>query len=238
LALGQSFLRVRRFSPTNITPPWLSISIHDLGDGTMGPLVTVFQRHSLIPSTWVTETTRYDIAGNYWILTEWFSFCPNITWTFCTIAIIKSFVKQNNNSNKTCSRYVHYLFTVTYFICVRFKRCLHKTEYEFKHSTALHLRILYHKSCSSFKDVRIQHFTFSRSQVDWCKSCMHLRSLDVRHCKRLKLSDIYYDALMKQVVITSERSVNIYRTTRRNIQEHTHLHTRSRKILKSHLVFL
>jgi hypothetical protein len=38
--------------------------------------------------------------------TEWFSVYPNITSTFCTIAIFKNCVKQNNDINKTC-RYVH-----------------------------------------------------------------------------------------------------------------------------------
>jgi hypothetical protein len=37
---------------------------------------------------------------------EWFSACPNITSNFRTIATSKSFVKQNNDSNKTC-RYIH-----------------------------------------------------------------------------------------------------------------------------------
>jgi hypothetical protein len=33
--------------------------------------------------------------------TEWFSVYPNITSKFCTIAIFKNCVKQNNASNKT-----------------------------------------------------------------------------------------------------------------------------------------
>jgi hypothetical protein len=39
-------------------------------------------------------------------ITDWFSFCPNITSKFRAIAMFKSFVKQNNDSNKTC-RYIH-----------------------------------------------------------------------------------------------------------------------------------
>jgi hypothetical protein len=38
--------------------------------------------------------------------TEWFSDFPYITSTFRTIAISKSSVKENNDSNKTY-RYVH-----------------------------------------------------------------------------------------------------------------------------------
>jgi hypothetical protein len=37
---------------------------------------------------------------------EWFKACPNITSKFRTIAMFKSFVKQNNDSNST-RRYVH-----------------------------------------------------------------------------------------------------------------------------------
>jgi hypothetical protein len=36
------------------------------------------------------------------IYEEWFGVCSNITSKFCTIAIFKSFVKQNNDSNTTC----------------------------------------------------------------------------------------------------------------------------------------
>jgi hypothetical protein len=36
----------------------------------------------------------------------WFSGCPNITSKFRTITILTSSVKENNDSNKTCS-YVH-----------------------------------------------------------------------------------------------------------------------------------
>jgi hypothetical protein len=42
--------------------------------------------------------TLHEITDFY---TEWFSVCPNITSKFCTIAIFKSFVKENNDSNET-----------------------------------------------------------------------------------------------------------------------------------------
>jgi hypothetical protein len=35
------------------------------------------------------------------------------------------------------------------------------------------------KSCSSFEDLSV--FKISWSHVDWCKFCVHLRSLNVRH---------------------------------------------------------
>jgi hypothetical protein len=35
------------------------------------------------------------------------------------------------------------------------------------------------KSCSSFEDLSV--YKISRSHVDWCKFCIHLRSLNVRH---------------------------------------------------------
>jgi hypothetical protein len=41
-------------------------------------------------------------------------------------------------------------------------------------------------------------------------------------------------ALMMKAVSTSETSVNLYQTTRRNNPENSHLHTRRRENLKSH----
>jgi hypothetical protein len=41
------------------------------------------------------------------------------------------------------------------------------------------------------------------------------------------------DALMMEATNTSETSVNFYQTTRRNIREVSHLHTRRRDNLKS-----
>jgi hypothetical protein len=42
-------------------------------------------------------------------------------------------------------------------------------------------------------------------------------------------------ALAMEAVSTSEMSVNFYQITRRNIPENSHLHTRCRENLKSHL---
>jgi hypothetical protein len=41
-------------------------------------------------------------------------------------------------------------------------------------------------------------------------------------------------ALMMEVAITSDTSLNFYQTTRRNNSEDSHLHTRRRENLKSH----
>jgi hypothetical protein len=41
---------------------------------------------------------------------------------------------------------------------------------------------------------------------------------------------------MMEAANTSETSVNLYQTKRRNIPEGSHLHTRRREILKSHLI--
>jgi hypothetical protein len=43
-------------------------------------------------------------------------------------------------------------------------------------------------------------------------------------------------AQMMDAASTSETSVNFYQTTRRNIPEDSHLHTRCRENLKSHLI--
>jgi hypothetical protein len=45
-------------------------------------------------------------------------------------------------------------------------------------------------------------------------------------------------ALMVGAVSTSETSVSFYQTARRNIPEDSHLHTRRRKNLKSHIFII
>jgi hypothetical protein len=63
--------------------------------------------------------------------------------------------------------------------------CLHKTNYEFSIQTAA-MFVFYVfdkngliKSCSSFEDLLV--YKISWSHVDWCKFCIHLRRLNVRH---------------------------------------------------------
>jgi hypothetical protein len=43
--------------------------------------------------------------------------------------------------------------------------------------------------------------------------------------------------MMMEAVSTSETSVSFYQTTRRNIPEYSHFHTRHRENLKSRLVY-
>jgi hypothetical protein len=40
------------------------------------------------------------------------------------------------------------------------------------------------KSCSSFEDLSV--YKISRSHVEWCKFCIHLRSLNVHHFVMVK----------------------------------------------------
>jgi hypothetical protein len=50
------------------------------------------------------------------------------------------------------------------------------------------------------------------------------------------LVEVYrrFIALMVEAASTSDTSVNVYQTTRRNIPEDSYLHTRRRENLKSH----
>jgi hypothetical protein len=53
-----------------------------------------------------------------------------------------------------------------------------------------------------------------------------------KHIFKDDLSSVF--ALMMEAASTSETSVSFYETTRRNIPEDSHLHTRNRESLKSH----
>jgi hypothetical protein len=65
---------------------------------------------------------------------------------------------------------------------------------------------------------------------------------DVAPCTWYNITDVS-EVLATSIIIamvmesasTSETSVNFYRTTRRNIPQDSHLHTRRRENLKSHL---
>jgi hypothetical protein len=54
----------------------------------------------------------------------------------------------------------------------------------------------------------------------------------LQHC--MDTSIFGATALMMEAARTSETSVNLYQTTRRNITEESHVHTRRRENLKSH----
>jgi hypothetical protein len=118
--------------------------------------------------------------------TEWFSVYPNITSKFCTIAIFKNCVKQNNDWNKTY-RYVHDLILYQ-------SSCLSATVHELSPQNKIWILTFKRppysyffvfdkngriKSCSSFEDLSV--YKISYSHVDCCKFCIHLRSLNIRH---------------------------------------------------------
>jgi hypothetical protein len=45
---------------------------------------------------------------------QWFNVRPNITSTFRTIAIFKTFVKQNKNSNKIVDMSINFYCTINF----------------------------------------------------------------------------------------------------------------------------
>jgi hypothetical protein len=63
--------------------------------------------------------------------TNLFSICSNITPKFIKIAIFRSFVKQNNDSNKLVGMsMIFYCFQLNFSNKLqRFMSCVHKTEY-------------------------------------------------------------------------------------------------------------
>jgi hypothetical protein len=97
---------------------------------------------------------------------EWFSFCPNLTSKFSTTVLFKSFVKQNNLSNKTCIHVHEYLLFQTWFTWVQwFVSCLYKTKYLLQLSTALQIHILgfsqkmiFEKQVILWRSISIQNF--------------------------------------------------------------------------------
>jgi hypothetical protein len=56
--------------------------------------------------TFTLSATRENLTSR--ISIQWFSVCPNIISKCRTIAVLKNFVKENNNLSKT-SKYAHYL---------------------------------------------------------------------------------------------------------------------------------
>jgi hypothetical protein len=72
------------------------------------------------------------------LYTEWFAVCTSTTSKFRTIAIFKSFVEENNDSDKTC-RWIHNLLCQMSFVWVEpFMSTVHETEYEFQLPDARH----------------------------------------------------------------------------------------------------
>jgi hypothetical protein len=62
LTLGQTLLRVLRFSPVSIIPPLLSVRMSP-GLRTTDPLVAAVQRRSVTLSTWTITSCLYQAAA-------------------------------------------------------------------------------------------------------------------------------------------------------------------------------
>jgi hypothetical protein len=117
--------------------------------------------------------------------TEWLSVCPSITEKFCIITIFQSYVKQNNDSNKTF-RYDHDLLLYqTLFVQVQqFVSYLHRTKDFNIQPPSTSIFLVFHKNgfikgCSSSED--LSAFNIPWSNFDWCNFCIRPRSLNVPH---------------------------------------------------------
>jgi hypothetical protein len=74
--------------------------------------------------------------------TEWFSICPITASKISTIATFKSFIKQNNDSNRLVGMsMIFYCAKLHLSKCKRFITRLHKIKYEFQLSTAHHVHV-------------------------------------------------------------------------------------------------
>jgi hypothetical protein len=118
--------------------------------------------------------------------TELFSVYPNITSKFRTIAIFKT------ASNKTMIQIkLIGMSKISYYTKFHLSECndswvvLTKQTMNFNIQTAaMFVFFVFDKnclitSCSSFED--LSAYKISWSHVNWCKFCIHLRSLNVRH---------------------------------------------------------
>jgi hypothetical protein len=118
--------------------------------------------------------------------TELFSVYHNITSKFRTIAKFKNCVKQNNDSNKTY-RYVHDLLLFQSNLSKWNGSWVVSTKQTMNFNIQTAAMFVYFvsdknsliKSCSSFEDLSVYKVLWSH--VDWCKFCIHLRSLNVCH---------------------------------------------------------
>jgi hypothetical protein len=116
--------------------------------------------------------------------TEWFSFYPNITSKFLTIAIFKNCAKQKMIQIKLIV-----VSMIFYYTKVHLSKCngswvvSTKQTMNFNIQTAsLFVFFVFDKnglikSCSSFEYLSL--YKISCSHVDWFKFCIHLRSLNV-----------------------------------------------------------
>jgi hypothetical protein len=117
------------------------------------------------------------------LYTEWFSVYPNITSKFRTIVMFKTAsiiqIKLVGMS------------MISYYTKVHLSKCNGSWVVSTKQTincniqlAAMFVFFVFDKdglisSCSSFEDQSV--YKISCSHVDWCKFCIHLRSLNVRH---------------------------------------------------------
>jgi hypothetical protein len=118
------------------------------------------------------------------LYTEWFSVYPNITSKFRTIAIFKNYVKQKMIQIKLIG-----ISMISYYTKVNFPKCNGSRVVSTKQTpnfniqtAAMFVFFVFDKNdltkrCSSFEDLSV--YKMSWSHVDWCKFCIHLRSLNI-----------------------------------------------------------
>jgi hypothetical protein len=117
--------------------------------------------------------------------TELFSVYHNITSKFRTIAIFKNCVKLMIQIKLVG------MSMIFYYTKVRLSKCNGSWVVSTKQTANFNIQLavmlvffVFDKtglvnSCSSFEDLSV--YKISWSYVDWCKFCIHLRSLNVRH---------------------------------------------------------
>jgi hypothetical protein len=117
--------------------------------------------------------------------TEWFSVNPNITSKFRTIVIFKNCLKIMIQIKLIGMSMISYYTRVHLSKCNGSWVVSTKQTMNFNIQTAaMFLFFVFDKnglikSHSSFEDLSV--YKISWPHVDWCKLCIHLRSLNVRH---------------------------------------------------------
>jgi hypothetical protein len=118
--------------------------------------------------------------------TKLFSVYHNITSKFRTIVIFKNCVKQNMIQIKLIG-----MSMISYYTKVNLSKYNGSLVVSTKQTMNFNIQtpamfVFFvsdknglPKSCSSFKDLSVCKISWSH--VDWCKFCIHLRSLNVRH---------------------------------------------------------
>jgi hypothetical protein len=85
------------------------------------------------------------------------------------------------------------------------------------------------------RTIIIYYYVFGKNLLLICTFYVKFVGHGVKVCQKCLLPSTSVIALMIEAGSTSETSVNIYQTTRRNIPEDSRLHIRRRENLKAHL---